>query len=392
MTEQLQVPPAEFSSYYGRPILKVTRWREPHLPAYLFLGEMSGALAFVAAAAHGTGRPRLARAARLGSAASAYAGAAFLTAELGRPERFLHMLRVAKPTSPMSMGSWILSSHSGLVSAAAASEVTGLLPGLGAVAGAASAVTGAALATYPGVLLADTAVPAWHMAYREIPVLFAGGAMTAASAVGLAASAASADRGDFDAVHRLAVVGAALEGAAGYWLEKRPGLEFEPYRTGAGGQMLVTARYLTLGGGVAALAAGRSRVAAAASAALLAAGSYCAKAGMLRAGVASAKDPKYVVASQRGEAAVSPSAPPAPAERDRAEASWADALRADRGEPDDRLHLEPAEIRGGQPVSARRRGPEPGDRGERAGQRPAAGRKAGERRRGIWRLARRDVA
>jgi hypothetical protein len=40
MSEQLQVPPAEFQSYYGKPILKVTRWKEPHLPAYLFLGEL----------------------------------------------------------------------------------------------------------------------------------------------------------------------------------------------------------------------------------------------------------------------------------------------------------------------------------------------------------------
>ena len=62
--------------------------------------------------------------------------------------------------------------------------------------------------------------------------------------------------------------------------------------------MLTVARYLTLGGGVAALAARRSRVAALASAALLAGGGFCAKAGVLRAGKASAADPKYVVASQ----------------------------------------------------------------------------------------------
>ena len=131
MTEQLQVPPAEFQSYYGRPILKVSRWKEPHLPAYLFLGELSGALALVGAVAHATGRRSLTRTARLAAAGSAYAGGAFLTLELGRPERFLHMLRVAKPTSPMSVGSWILSAHSGLVSAAAASEVTGRLRGPG---------------------------------------------------------------------------------------------------------------------------------------------------------------------------------------------------------------------------------------------------------------------
>jgi hypothetical protein len=302
MTEQLQVPPAEFQSYYGRPILKVTRWKEPHLPAYLFLGELSGALAMVSAVAHVTGRRSLARTARLGAAAGAYAGGAVLTLELGRPERFLHMLRVAKPTSPMSIGTWILSAHSGLVSAAAASEVTGRLGALGSIAGAAAAVTGPVLAAYPAVLLANTAVPAWHAAYRELPLLFAGGAMTAAGAAGLAVSAVSRDRSDFDAAYRLAMIGSAVESLGGYGLETMPGLSGEPYRTGPGGRMLTAARYMTLSGGVTALAARRSRTAAAVSAALLTGGGLCAKFGVLRAGKASAADPKYVVAGQRPQA------------------------------------------------------------------------------------------
>jgi Polysulphide reductase, NrfD len=302
VSEELQVPPAEFQSYYGRPILKVTRWKEPHLPAYLVLGELSGALAIVGALAHATGRRALARTARIGAAAAAYGGGAFLTAELGRPERFLNMLRVAKPTSPMSMGSWILASHSGLVSAAAASEITGLMPGLGTAAGVAAAVTGPARAAYPSVLFANTAVPAWHSSYRELPLLFASGAMTAAAATGLAVGALATDRSDFEVARRLAIVGAALEGAAGYTLEASSEPDAEPYRTGDGARMLTAARYLTLSGGVAALAARRSRIAAMAAAALLAGGGYCAKAGVLRAGKESARDPKYVVASQaKGE-------------------------------------------------------------------------------------------
>jgi formate-dependent nitrite reductase membrane component NrfD len=299
MSEQAQVPPADFQSYYGRPILKVTHWQEPHLPAYLFLGELSGALAMVGAVAHATGRRSLARTARLVSVAAAAGGGAFLAAELGRPERFANMLRVVKPTSPMSMGSWILASHSGLVAAAAADEVTGLLPGIGSLAGAASAVTGPLLATYPGVLLANTAVPAWHSAYRELPMLFAGGAMTSAGAAGLAASALARDRADFAAARRLAVIGAVVESFAGYGLETKPGLACEPYRTGSGGRMLALARSLTVGGGIAALAAKRSRSAAVVSAALLAGGGYCAKVAVLRAGKESAADPKYVVAEQR---------------------------------------------------------------------------------------------
>ena len=302
MSEERQVPEAEFRSYYGRPILKVTRWKEPHLPAYLFLGELSGAAAVLAAAAAATRRPALARSGRLIAAAAAYGGAGFLTAELGRPERFVNMLRVAKPTSPMSMGSWILAAHSGLVSAAAASELTGRLGAVGAAAGLAAGLTGPLLATYPGVLLANTAVPAWHTAYRELPLLFAGGALTAAGAGGLAVSACRAERDDFEAARRLALAGAVLESAAGFGLEHRSGLSGEPYREGNSGSMLRAARYLTLSGGAATLAARRSRVAAVAAAALLTGGGLCAKFAVLRAGVASARDPKYVVASQRNEA------------------------------------------------------------------------------------------
>lgn len=316
MSEQPQVPDAEFASYYGRPILKVSRWKEPHLPLYLWLGELSGALGAVGALAQATGNRPLTRTARLGAVAGAAAGGALLAAELGRPERFLHMLRVAKPTSPMSMGSWILSAHAGLVSAAAASELTGRLRPLGTAAGLAAAVTGPPLAAYPGVLLADTAVPAWHEAYRELTMFFVGGALTAAASAGLAASAVSAGREGFGPACRLALIGAAVESAAGYRLEKRPAVSAEVYRTGPGGKMLTAARYLTLAGGLTALGARRSRLAAGASAALLAGGGIAAKFGVLRAGKASAADPKYVVASQRpadpaaaaGRAAAAPNA------------------------------------------------------------------------------------
>jgi Polysulphide reductase, NrfD len=298
VTEQLAVPEAQFRSYYGRPILKVPRWREPHLPAYLYLGELSGAAAVLGAVAAATRRPGLARAGRLIAAAAAYGGAAFLTAELGRPERFVNMLRVVKPTSPMSMGSWILVGHSSLVTAAAVSEVTGRLPRSGAAAGAASALTGPLLATYPGVLLANTAVPAWHFAYRELPMFFAGGALTSVGAAGLAAAAWPGSAAESGPARRLALLGAAVESAAGFRLEHRLGVAGEPYREGAGGQLIRVARAMTVCGAATALIARRNRPAAAAAAVLLAGGGLCAKFAVLRAGVASAADPKYVVATQ----------------------------------------------------------------------------------------------
>src|SRR5260221_7887360 len=121
----------------------------------------------------------------------------------------------------MSMGAWILVSHSGLPSASAFSPVTGRLRQLGWAAGLGSAVTGPLLAAYPGVLLSNTAVPAWHSSHRELPLLFAGGALTATAAAGLVAGALSGDPADLGPAQRLALVGAAVEGAAEFTLERR---------------------------------------------------------------------------------------------------------------------------------------------------------------------------
>lgn len=291
-----------YRDYHGLPVLKVTRWKEPHLPAYLFFGELSGAAAVLGALASATGRRRLARAGRLSAVIGAFGGAAFLTAELGRPERFTNMLRVLKPTSPMSIGAWLLAAHSGLASAAAASDLTGRLPRLGAAAGGAAAVTGPLLASYPGVLLANTAVPAWHEAYRQLPVLFAGGGMTAAGAIGLAATRWRDGGAEAEPARRLALLGAAMESIAGFGLEYGLGQPGEPYREGDARRLLRTARWLTLSGAAAAAAARRSRAAAAAASVLLTSGGLCAKFAVLRAGVASARDPKHVILGQRGRA------------------------------------------------------------------------------------------
>ena len=302
MTEQAQVPDAEFQSYYGRPILKLPRWKEPQLPAYLFLGGLSGASAVMGAAAAATGRRTLARTGRLTAAAAAMAGTGFLIDELGRPERFLHMLRVAKLTSPMSMGSWLLAAHASLAGAAAASDVTGVVPHLGAAAGAASALTGPLLATYTGVLLADTAVPAWHAGQRHLPFLFAGSAMASAAAAGLAGTALSPPADRIPAT-RLAVLGVAVEVAAATLLERRTGLVGETFTQGGAGEMMRAARWLAPSGAVLALTAPRSRVGAVAAAGLLAAGAVATRFGVFRAGPASVADPKYVIASQRPGAA-----------------------------------------------------------------------------------------
>ncbi|MET8197757.1 NrfD/PsrC family molybdoenzyme membrane anchor subunit, partial [Micromonospora sp. NPDC005222] len=198
--EQLNVPPAEFTSYYGRPVLKPPVWRWD-IAAYLFTGGLAAGSSLLAAGGQLTGRPALRRAGRITSLAAVGASTYFLVNDLGRPSRFHHMLRVAKVTSPMSVGTWILSVFGPAAGLAAIAEAAPLLPergvlGLGRrllppaghAAGLAAAVTAPALATYTGVLLADTAVPSWHEAYPELPAIFAGSALASGAGVGLVAA------------------------------------------------------------------------------------------------------------------------------------------------------------------------------------------------------------
>ncbi|MGV9289466.1 NrfD/PsrC family molybdoenzyme membrane anchor subunit [Streptomyces sp. NPDC003719] len=293
--EQPVVPDAEFSSYYGRPVLNEPSWAALDIAGYLWLGGLAGASSPLAAGAHATGRPALARTAKLGAAGAVSLSLAALVHDLGRPARFLNMLRVFKPTSPMNVGSWLLAGYAPLALAAAAADVTGRFRPAGAVATAAASVLGPAVATYTAVLLSDTAVPSWHGGYRELPFVFAGSAATAAAGLALTA-VPSAQTGP---ARRTAVLGAALELGAFRLMKRRMGLVSEPLERGRAGRLLRGAEALTAGGAVLAVVAGRRRGAAAPAGTALLAGSAALRFGVFHAGVASARDPKYTVAPQR---------------------------------------------------------------------------------------------
>jgi formate-dependent nitrite reductase membrane component NrfD len=285
----------EYRSYYGRPVIKPPVWKQPDVPVYLFVGGVAGVSAVLAEGAALTGRPGLERWARLAAAGGAATGTVALVHDLGRPERFLNMLRVFKPTSPLSVGSWILAPFGGLSTIAAASHVTGRLRPVGSAAGIGTALLGAPLATYTATLLCDTAVPAWHEAYREMPFWFAGSA--AAVAGGLAVAAAPLD--ESQPARMLAVLGAAVDAAAERRVGRRLGMLAEPYHQGRPGRLLRAARALTVTGGLAAAAGRRSRALSVAAGAALAAGSLLTRFGVFQAGLASAKDPRYTVVPQR---------------------------------------------------------------------------------------------
>lgn len=144
-------------SYYDLPVIKAAPWKW-YVPAYFYAGGVAGA----ASVLHAATKLPAAKWLALGGAAL---GGGLLIADLGKPSRFHHMLMAVRPTSPMSMGTWILSA-AGLTSAVSLVKPLPIL----------QAITGGALATYTGVLVGNTAVPAWREARNALPVMFAASA------------------------------------------------------------------------------------------------------------------------------------------------------------------------------------------------------------------------
>jgi formate-dependent nitrite reductase membrane component NrfD len=298
------VAKARFRSYYGRPVLKPPVW-EWKVPAYLFTGGLSAGTALLAAGADLTGRPGLRRVSRTGSLATLLVSAGLLVADLGRPERFHHMLRVAKPTSPMSVGTWILTAYAPGTGLAALAELLPVrprrtLPGrllvtLARPAGIFSALLAPAVASYTAVLLSQTAVPAWHEAHQRLPFVFTGSA--AASAGGFAmALCPVAEAGPARA---LAGYGAACELIAGRD-PHRIGLAGEAYTTGRAHRLRRWSERLTIAGLLATVLAGRhSRAISVAAGLALLTGSALQRFSIFEAGVASTRDPRYVTVAQR---------------------------------------------------------------------------------------------
>ncbi|WP_078843851.1 NrfD/PsrC family molybdoenzyme membrane anchor subunit [Streptomyces albus] len=294
--EELMVPRAEFQSYYGRPVIKAPSWSATDIAGYFFAGGLAGAGSVLAAGAQLSGRPATARAMKLSSLAAITASTAALVHDLGRPERFANMLRVIKPTSPMSVGSWLLAAYGPAAGAAAVLETTGRLPRINTAATGTAALLGPLVAAYTAVLAADTAVPAWHEAHRELPYLFVSSATAAASGMALVAAPV---RENAPARHA-ALLAAAAEAAVLRLKRRRLGMIAETYERGRAGKLMRAAELLTAGGALgAALLGRRHRGAAAVSGLALLAGSACTRFGVFHAGIASAEDPAYTVVPQR---------------------------------------------------------------------------------------------
>lgn len=177
-------------SYYGLPVLKAPVWTW-EVPLYFFIGGVAGISACIALAAHCFGNDvSLIRYALWIALIGAALCPIFLISDLGRPSRFLNMLRVAKIRSPMSVGAWVLVAFSGCVFLAVlaqeiivrgdASELVVVLGWIGQISGA---LTGLVLAAYTGVLIAATAIPVWSRNREAIPAHFLTSALGSSGAI-----------------------------------------------------------------------------------------------------------------------------------------------------------------------------------------------------------------
>jgi hypothetical protein len=282
-------------SYHGQPVLKEPIWSW-EIPTYFFTGGMAGASAGLAFCAGVRGDEVLARRAWTVSMAGVAASPGLLISDLGKPGRFLNMLRMVKVTSPMSIGTWILSGAGGAITLSAVNSWTGWFPRTARLARPSAALLGLPLSTYTAALIANTAVPVWHEARRSLPFVFGSGAVLSAGAMTVAvtpvASAAPARRLVFAAV--------AAEFAAIESMRHRLGEHAEPYKRGQSARFRHI-RQACIAAGTALLASrGRSsRSAAVVSGALLSAGALSARWAVFKAGFQSAADPKYVVGPQR---------------------------------------------------------------------------------------------
>jgi Polysulphide reductase, NrfD len=291
-------PPSGFTRQLGteRAVIKEPIWK-PEIPFYFYFGGLGGASAGLALLSELRGNHVLARRAWATALAGAVASPVLLISDLGMSSRFLNMLRMFKVTSPMSVGSWLLAAFGSATGVAALDAWTGVVPSpFGTAAKGTSAVFGLPLTTYTAALIVNTAVPVWHEAKGELPVVFAAGGATSA---GAAALLLTPRRAATPAV-RLAVGGAAVELAALTVMERRLGELARPYHHGPAAMLGRVAKALTLAGaGLGAARAHRSRAAAIGAGALLTTGAVLTRWSIFKAGSRSAAHAAATVGPQR---------------------------------------------------------------------------------------------
>ncbi len=224
------------TGYYGIPLLKEPAWTW-EIPLYFFIGGAAGSAAVLGAVARWTGRDvEIARDCRYIAAAGTALSSALLVADLGRPARFLAMLRVFKRQSPMSVGAWTLAVFGTAAAAAASAEflnqrfkVNGLVRVGGHLAEGLSALAGLPFSNYTGVLIGATVIPLWNENVASLPIHFGmSGLNSAVSILELLGH-------DNSALNTLGMGASAIETLEGYHIETTPKPVMEPLKQGRSG-------------------------------------------------------------------------------------------------------------------------------------------------------------
>jgi formate-dependent nitrite reductase membrane component NrfD len=303
-TRELAVTPSpgEDPTYYDQPMLAEPVWKWA-IPTYFFVGGLAGATSAIGAAAELIDAKRLGslvRAARWIGAAGDATSAALLVYDLGRPSRFLNMLRVFRPTSPMSVGTYILSaSGAANTTAILFGPRDGFLGRAGTVASITGGVLGLPLAGYTAVLLTNTAVPAWQGASRTLPYLFVASAMASSGA--LLSMLPLGRRADAIA-RRYALAGQAGELIASFAVARELGrvpVVGRALHHGVAGALWTTAKVLGASALALSLPRSRSRAMRFAAGALGLGAALATRFAIFQAGKASARDPRASFHAQR---------------------------------------------------------------------------------------------
>ena len=291
-------------TYYDRPMLKEPVWIWA-VPLYFYVGGLSGAALTMAAAAQlvdGARLWRFVKHCRLIGGVGGGIGSALLIADLGRPSRFMNMLRVFRPTSPMSVGAWVLAGAGPIgMGTALWSHKPGFRGRFADVFGLAGGALGMPLAGYTAVLISNTAVPVWQSARRALPFVFISSSMASLASfyemIGVPRSARTV-------LTAFGTAGRVAEFAAVRAVEKQAGKAervAKPLRQGPSGLLLKAAGVLNAASLILSLWPGRSRKRQLAAGILGTVGSIALRYGIYYAGRASARDPRASFHQQRAE-------------------------------------------------------------------------------------------
>jgi hypothetical protein len=290
------------TTYYDRPVLKEPVWIWA-VPAYFYAGGVAGSAAVLAATAQafgGRGMRGLVRKSRWIAAIGGAAGTALLIYDLGRPERFLNMLRVFRASSPLSVGSWVLATAGPLTAGSAMlAGSDGVLRVAGDAAGYAAGLVGLPLSGYTAVLLSNTAVPVWQEIRRSLPVLFVSSALAGAATI---LELLPLEEPERRVVHRLGIMGKIAELAAIQGVDReasRVAQVGRALREGLPGSVLRAAKASTAASLGLSLLPGKGRWKRTIAALLGTAGAVGYKFGIFYAGQASARDPRATFNLQR---------------------------------------------------------------------------------------------